>query len=387
MLTSLRSHFKLSTPRIIPQWSQYLESLNLQKRQLKTRFLNSHGYESRGFRLLKQITDLIDPDFISYLLKQPDDYARYLNGFLPLARESARLFQPVESGRAYRKMFYEKGLFSTSEYFCPVDDVDHLSTLPMEEGWESWTEVQPVHLWYNDSPEYTMNVLKGRVEYKYTNPTFAIIFVDTIALMFKYYKYMTSQIDLGTEKTLHKFIHEHVFSFFFEDLQNIWVLNQVLLCTQVPDGEETVDSLMVKIGASNRQYGYVGGRHQEAVEHLLDAMDDVRDGNIRVNSLLSSKLLPSGSIIDRIYYSFKYLDVAHTQQLKYMRMLRDMPMVDLLLQMNGWRPDNEIYKSLVRDLRYQLKRLQSSKPWSRIYDSSIRAHLYAWTESTIEKLG
>lgn len=386
MLTTLQSHFRQTTPKTIPKWSQYLESLQLQKSQLQTRFLNSYGTESRGFRILKQIIDQLDTDMIIYLEKQPDDFARYLNGFMPMQRNSIRLFQPTESGRAYRNVFYDKGIFATNEYFCPVDDVDHLFTLPFTKSWEEWDKVQPVHLWYHDSPEYSLNLIKAKVHFKYQNPSYAIIFVDVIALLFKYYKYMTTRIIGEEEKSLHNFIHNHVFKFFFSDLQNIWILNQILLCSNVVDLTQDIDAITTQIQLSNRQYGYIGGRHTEAIESLLRAFDEVRDGKVRVNSLLSFDLLPTGSVIDRIHYAFNYLDVAHVQQYKYMRILRDMPIIDLLIQMHGWRADTETYKSLTKALRVVLQRLQVNKPWSKIYDSSIRMHIKDWIDRTLDKI-
>lgn len=383
MLDNLKSHFRHATPKIIPQWTQYLNSLQIQKEQLRTRFLNNYGGEPRGFRILKQIVDYVD---VEYLDKQRNDFDRYINYFLSVRNNAERLFQPVESGRVYRKMFYKKGLFATNEYFCPVDDVDHLSTLPMDKSWEEWEKVQPVHLWYHDTQEYSLNILTGQVAFTYTNPTYALIFVDTLALMFKYYKYISSPTTGEEEKTLHNFIQNHVFKFFFDDLQNTWLLNQILLCCDIADTSRSIKEITSDIQKSNRQYGYIGGRHHEAVEDLINALDDVRDGNVRVNSLLSAKLLPSGSLIDRIHYSFKYLDIAHMQQYKYIRILRDLPLLDLIIKMHLWRPDTETYKSLARNLRFELRRLQTNKPWSRINDSAIREHIQTWLDSTLEKV-
>ncbi len=382
MLDNLKSHFKHATPKIIPQWSQYLTSLQLQKEQLRTRFLNNYGGEARGFRILKQILDYVD---VEYLLKQRNDYERYINYFLNVRNNVERLFQPVESGRVYRKMFYRKGLFATNEYFCPVDDVDHIQTLPMDKSWEEWERVQPVHLWYHDTQEYSLNLLTGQVAFSFTNPSYALIFVDVIALMFKYYKYISSP-SIGEEKTLHNFIQNHVYNFFFDDLQNIWILNQILLCCDVADTSKDIREITTELQKSNRQYGYIGGRHHEAVEDLLEALNLVREGNLRVNSILSAQLLPSGSIIDRIHYSFKYLDIAHLQQYKYVRILRDLHLVDLIIKMHMWRPDTEIYKSLARNLRYEVRRLQMNKPWSKINDSVIRTHVQDWVTALESKV-
>lgn len=385
MLEKYSTHLRKATPKIIPTWTQYLTSLNIQKEQLRTRFLNSYGMEARGFQILRQMLDPVAED-IEYLTKQPHDYARYINYFLPTRANADRIFRPVDSGRVYRKVFYKKGLFATNEYICPVDDVDHLATLPLGQSWEAWKSVQPVHLWYHDSQEYTLNVLTGQVLFKYTNPSYSVIFIDSIALKYKFYKYMTSDVEGESAKTMHTFIQKHVFPFFFDDLQTIWVLNQILLCCDIEDTSRDTDDIMSDIQASDRQYGYIGGRHHEAVEDLLHALDDVRHGHIRVNSLMSAHLLPTGSIFDRIDYSLKHLDIIHLQQYNYMRILRDMSLFDLIVKMHMWRPDTEIFKSLARQMRYELNRLKINKPWSKINDTAIRAHVELWVNSTLEKV-
>ena len=386
MLEELYMHFHEANPRVLPKWEQHIQTLQLQKNILTNRFLNIYSPESRGFRCLRQVLDQIDSAEIEYIFKQGNDFSRYINCFLPLQRNSNRLFQPVESGRAYRHTFISRGVYSTNEYICAVDDVDNLSTLPLDKNWEEWNKVQPVHLWYHDSQEYSLNLLQTKVKYTYTNPTYAIIFIDVIALLFKYYKYMTLDIPNETEKSIHNFIQNHVYRFFFTDLQDIWLFNQLLICTNLTDSTENISSILDEVTLQNKQYGYLGGRHITAMENLMLALNDVRNGNLRVNSLLSSKLLSTGSLLDRINKSFKYLDVAHIQQLQYMTILRDIPMIDLILQMHRWRIDTEAYRSLARELRWKLRRLMNNRPWSKIYDPVIKNHLKSWLENTLTSI-
>lgn len=386
MLQELATHFREATPRIIPKWSQYLESLDFQKDQLKRRFLNVYGAESRAMRILRQMLIPVDTD-IEYLKNQSNDFARYLNWFTKLEGTVTDIFDPVQGGRAYRKTFYKRGLFSTNEYLCPVDDVDHISILPFDKSWEEWEKVKPVTIWYHDTDEYSLNIVQGNVITKYTQPTYSVVFIDTISLLFKYYKYMTCDITGEHEKTPHNFLWKHVFSSFFDDLQNIWVLNRILYCASIIDNEENSKIILQQFPPSDKQYGYIGGRYLESMESLFEVFQDVKDGNLRVNNLLSSKLLPSGSILDRIHYSWKYLDVPHLQQYRHMRIIRDMPILDIILKMYAWRPDTEMYRTLRRDMLVHLRRYKSNRFWAKIADAAVRAKIEDWVLTTEESLG
>lgn len=377
MLQEISSHFQRYTPRTLTHWSQYLSTLKLQKNDLRTRFINSYGVESRGFRLLHQVLNTVE---IEYLKNQTNDFHRYINWFFPMRNVSNRIFYPIETGRAYRKVFYKKTIFAPTEYICPTLNVDHLSTLPLGKSWTDWECIQPVHLWYNDSIEYTLNILQNQVSYKYNPPGHALIFVDVIALMFKYYKYMTSDI-AEASKTPHEFLHKHVYSFFFQDIQNSWILNQLLLCVEFTNSDTNVQQLI-----EDKQYGYLGARYVEAMSSMVDILKDIKDGNLRVNSLLSSNLFPTGSLIDRIEFSFKYLDVEYLRQYTYILLLRDIPVVDLIIKLYQWRIDTPAYKTLAKDLLQLLKRYKNNKPWSRIYDSSIRLYISDWVDKTIDLL-
>ena len=59
----------------------------------------------------------------------------------------------------------------------------------------------------------------------------------------------------------------------FEDLEEIWLFNQILLCVAIED--KTADykdiSLIQKI--SDRQYGYVTSRHEDAMDEILNTLE------------------------------------------------------------------------------------------------------------------
>ena len=105
---------------------------------------------------------------------------------------------------------------------CPIDTISYPSILPFQKNWYAWEKVKPVHIWYHNSEEYTLNFLKNSIAFKTEQPTHGIIFIDTISLILKYYKYLMTDLPNEPEKTMHNFIHRHVLNTVFEDLEEIW---------------------------------------------------------------------------------------------------------------------------------------------------------------------
>lgn len=385
MLSRLTDHFHPASPKVFPKWTQYVDYLKLQKRVLKKRYLNSDVYEARCFHILKHLLKTMERD-MEYLMLQQNDFSRYLNYFKEVAQSTYDTFAPARTGKAYRKAFYKKGLFATTEYLCPVPDVDHLKTLPLDKSWDDWEKVKPVHLWHHDTEEYTLNIFSGGIVTKYNPPTYSIICIDAVALMFKYYKYMTMDITGETIKTMHDFIHRHVLVHLMDDLLEVWLFNRINYISKLAEEGESVRSLVNISPMSDRQFGYVGGRYGEAMEELYKAMIQVKEGSVRVNSILSAQLLPNGSILDRINYMNTYLDIPDTFQYMPVVLMRDIPTIDLMSRMYAWRPDMTMYRTMRRDILVELRRVKRGRCWERIYDSSIRLLVEDWMTRTEESL-
>lgn len=369
MLYDLRRHFYNNTSkRVLPDWNMMLNSLNYQRNELQRRHMLNYGADSRCVGILKHMCGLLD---MEYLTSMRNDFDRYLNYMRFIKKVLDGVFNPAKTGRAYRKAFYTKKVYSTSEYLCPVDDVDHLSFLPFDKPWEYWKQIKPVTLWYHDSKEYTLNLLKDQVEFSYVQPTYAVIFIDAVTLGFKYFKYMTSDLPEEGEKTLHNFVHRHVMNLLYPDLQEIWLTNEIIHCSeQMLQYEDTLNVDELTETLTNVQYGYRTQKYKEAIDELVTVLTLVKKGNLRVSSFLSSDVYPNNkSIVTKINDSFKYLDIEHISQLKFMELFRDLPMLLLITNLYALCP-NEYYKSYCRDVRVLLNRAKSSQFWNTFVDSN-----------------
>lgn len=360
MLENIKKYLLPVTPTIVPQWNQHLEELTIRRKEVKRRFLNFYGADSRALRTLKHVAGSIDLDYLKYC---KNDYDAYSNYFRFFGNVADYIFNPTKFGKAYRKLFYHKTHFATTEFIIPNSDIDHIKTLPIGHDWSIWSKVKPVTLWYHDSTEHSLDLLNDQVKFRYEQPNYSVTFIDSIALGMMYWKYLNTPI-LTEEKTLHNFLHKYVFSKLFEDLEDIYLINRI---------KNIINGLEDNITNSDVLYGYSGGRELEANKRLAMKITDIKNGNLRPNNLLSSPLLTNNtSILGKLSYSFEYLDIEHLKQYEYCRILRDLPYLDMIIKLHEFRNDSSYYQQLTQELRIYLKRYITNKVWSSIADSTIR---------------
>ena len=384
MLELLGKYLYKASPMLIPVWDQYLDDLTILRNELHRRYMLNYGADSRCLRILSMMAGETD---INYLVKQKNDYDRYINYFFPSQQIWNDVFRPTKNGRAYKKVFYKKGIYAPNEYLCPCDDVDHLKILPMNKPWEYWKHVKPVHIWYHDSNEYTLNMLENKIAFKHSIPTYSVVFIDSISLAFKYYKYITSDIPEEGEKSLHNFVHRHVLSLLFQDLQDVWITNQVLNSIEMvkdPENEELMENIVNE--KVDIRYGFRGTRFKEAIDRLTSRIYLIKQGNNRPQNFLSSKIYPSGSIIDKINYSLIYLDMPHLRQYEYVSFLRDWKYFTILYELNKLNLSNPMYRNLCQELRIYVRRYKNSRFWNAIYDSSLRSKIDDYMNYLSEEL-
>lgn len=372
MLENIKRFLLPSSPTIIPQWTQHITELKLRKEELKRRFLNFYGYDSKALRILKHICSNVD---IEYLDTLKNDYERYLYYFTTFNNRNENIFNPTSHGKQYHHTFYTRTFFNTLEYLIPTGDNDYIKILPFDKDWEEWSKLKPVVLWYNDSNEFSLDILNDQVKYRYDQPTWATIFIDSCTLGMMYYSYIKKAPYMDDEKTIHNFLHRYIFSKFFDDLEDIWLLNQFKFLINNINNNQSIQEF-------SNLYIYQGGRQKEANTRLYNKILEIKSGNIRPANILSSPLLFTGSILNKINYGFIYLDTEHLKQYEFTRILKDLPYLEIILKLYNFRPDSSYYKELSRELRVQLYRYKINKPWSTLTDTIIKSTI----EEKIEEL-
>ena len=372
MLEDMKRFLLPTNPIIIPQWNQHINELKLRKEELKRRFLNFYGADSKALRILKHICANVD---IEYLDTLTNDYDRYLYYFVTFNNRNENVFNPTIYGKQYHHTFYKRTFFNTLEYLIPTGDNDYIKILPFDSTWDEWSKLKPVVLWYNDSNEFSLDILNDQVKYRFDQPLWATIFIDCCMLGMMYYAYLKKAPYIDDEKTIHNFLHKHVFSKFFDDLEDIWLFNQFKLVVNSVTEEQKIEEF-------NHLYVYQGGRQKEANTRLHNRLVEVKNGNVKPGGILSSHLLFTGSILNKINYGFEYLDTEHLRQYEFTRILKDIPYLEMILKLYSFRPDHSSYQELTRTLRVMLHRYKINRPWNNLTDTIIKTEI----EERIENL-
>ena len=69
-----------------------------------------------------------------------------------------------------------------------------------------------------------------------------------------------------------------------------------------------------------------------------------------------------------------------------MEIMRDLPILKLIMTLYSWRPETVMYQALCRDLRILTQRIQNAKPWLKIFDSSIKGYIQQEMDDLYEKV-
>ena len=185
MIDSIRNWLIYRNPRTLSLYQRFLKAQGIYIKEKYGRFFSQLGYDSSAIALLKYILNFGETDFLE---RQPNNIARYLYHVRYIYNDLINIFRRAIDGKAYKNLFFYTEKKRTLEYLLPVDDVNALTTLPMmSENWQDWRKVVPLRLWTQNSYEFTTKLLHSRIEFKISPPNYAILLLDPVALILKYY--------------------------------------------------------------------------------------------------------------------------------------------------------------------------------------------------------
>lgn len=350
---------------IVP-YNEFLSSQKIFVKNKYKRLFGSQGYESSGMKLLRYILQFIDMD---YMDSQVNNYDRYTYHVRIIRRDLIYIFDRVRRGRGYYNLFFDKNRFLTEEFLLPVLDTNSLIHLPLySNDWDVWRKVRPLRLWSHDSDEFTVNIINDRIKFKGAPPSYAVELLDVVALVFKYYIWFKFKKDLEPEQELVKhipqqyFLHKYVLCDLVWDLSNIWLLSNLNKLTKIKSINDLdyFDSSNMQVES---QYGWISMKARRGYETLWKLLNDTR-GNVRPESLLSSKILYGGSLNKRIRIIDESLDLPILAQYDYLRWLRDKQVLNLFIDIWKSREELPTTRKILVNVDRDFKRLLRTRPWN-----------------------
>ena len=377
MIEYILPYIKDMEARALPPYQTFIRN---EARFIKDRYdriYKSMGHETNGVKLLRYILQFTDQE---YLDKQCNNYDRYLYHLRYVHKNLTTIFDRVERGRGYRNMFLFHDSNPTEEFIFPIEDVNTITNLPMySDNWNDWRKVRCIRLWDHNSSEFTTKLLNDRLNFSTDIPSNAVILIDVVALIMKYYIWLHTQRENEIAKELAEltpqqlFIHKYVLSDLIWDNSYIWLINQINKMLVTPE-EEIKDTFSAENLRYDQQWGWVAMNSREGFESLYRLVNDTRR-NIRPESILSSKLLFGNTIHDRMILSYETLTLPGQKQYDYLRWMRDRKLLTLVINLFKTRPELPVTRVMNVNLRRHFKRVIVGRPWNVCNSISLRKEI------------
>ena len=141
MLSIITPYLVNMEKRAIPPYQLFLKQQAKIINERYTRLYNTAGRENRATAMLRFILNFVD---MEYMLRQPNNYYRYLYEIRSIIRSISESFDRVARGRGYNDTFISKSRYYTEEFIMPTEDVGTITNLPLyTDDWETWKRIHP----------------------------------------------------------------------------------------------------------------------------------------------------------------------------------------------------------------------------------------------------
>jgi hypothetical protein len=191
-----------------------------------------------------------------------------------------------------------------------------------------------------------------------------VIGIDTIVLTFMYHKY----IEANPKELfpLQTFIYNYVIIPLLNDLQDIWLRNQIShIVDMVSSGNyDRINELSDKV-KNFSDYNYIGSNYKGMIKEITDSIQKLQKGNFNVRSILDSMYLsnPTVSLFQHIEMLHKEWRLPELRQYEVSTYLKDMYVVKLLLKLFMLNKDSSESKNLMIRINRDIDRFHRNKFW------------------------
>lgn len=390
MLESFLPYMRVLDIRAIPPYQLFLKEQSKIIRERYIRIYKSLGHETRGVSLLRYILQFMDMD---YMKRQANNYDRYLYHVRFIKKSLEETFDRVRRGAGYSNMFFNKSDFSTSEYIVPAEDINTITNLPLEtNGWASWRKVRPLRLIAHDSNEYTINFLNDRFTYSDLPPSYAVLMLDVVALVFKYWSWYHTQRaneeaqDLAQDAPHQLFLHKYVLCDLIWDNADVWLLNTLAnIQSAIADGSYDPAMIQHESLQTEQQYGRIHLGATAGFEYLVKLFQGMSQ-TYRPEGILNTRVLFSGTISNRINELLNRWDMPILEQYDYLRWLRDRQLIAFFINSFKAKKDYPPTKRLLYYFTKDFRRLLGKHPWRYCVNIALKYEIESDMTSFLEKL-
>ena len=388
MISMLIPYLKNNAPKALPPYQTFLKQQAIFIRERFQRLYKSEGYESHAVRLLRYIINNADFDLLE---RQANNFDRYMYHLRFIRPSLNNIFDRISRGRGYRNIFFNSDK-KTEEFILPVEDINTLVNLPLDtDNWEIWKKIRPVRLWDHDSDEFTVNLLNDRFTFtRGFEPSNAVILIDVVALILKYFIWQKYQKELEPNQELamttpqQLFLHKYVMCDLIWDNANVWLLNQLnkALTSDISMSHMLFSQSSLCIDS---QWGWINAECERAFSYMMKMIGNVSK-TFRPEEFLNCKLLFGGNVSNRCKFTDNDLNLPLYHKYDYLRFLRDRKLFNIVLNSFKLRPELPTTKNLILNIRKDFRRMLVRKPWTICNSISLKKEIEDEMNMTYELL-
>lgn len=358
--------------RAIPAYQQFLRAQMRYVDRRYKRFQQAIGFESNAIRLLRFILNYLD---LEYMDRQVNNFDRYLYHVRLVQEDIARIFSRVKHGAGYTNIFFKKeSTGSTEEFILPIEDVNTLRLPIHSEKWEDWVNIKPVILWYHNSPEYTINIMNDQFHFTEEAPKQAIVLIDTVALLMKYYVWFHEErkneisLDAAMQTPQQLFLHKYVMCNLVWDSTDIALFQWF---NKIYDTDDVSDFDSNNLKSSDSQYGWVALNSRIAYESIYKLINEGK-GNLHPSVLFNTNFFTYGSLATRGEMINSRYVVPTNANYEYLRWLRDRDLLHAFVRLWSTRAKLPESKTIQVNLKRDYARMIKRRPWNICTNSDTR---------------
>ena len=287
----------------------------------RNRYLLAHPILTSGMELLRWMCLNLN---VAEMDARKNDIDRYTDIIKYSSLTFRQQIDPVYSNTIAGGRFVKKiGSIAPAEIFLNCEFENPLQELPLEKDWSEWQMIRGVRLLYHDSLELPEDFAKSMFTFKERVPNYLLFAINVPCLLFKYYKYLLDCRKDGSTANVDYFLKEFEYSYFFEDLYDIWTLNVLLRMIENPDDEvERIIrdiTMPIRFCTANMLFQGISG--------IKVFIDLIKQGSIKPQDFLAIHWFRGGrTILDEYNDNCKrFVSLPLTQRYFWLRSFNEFP--------------------------------------------------------------
>ena len=292
----------------------------------RNRYLLAHPIQTPGIELLRFLCLNLDIAALDKYTSDADRYTEVIKFFKDEYRASVdpNFSNTIAGGRWIDK----RGGVGPSEIILSCESTNPLTDLPFDKDWNEWRYLRAVRLLYHDSLELPEDFAKSMFLFKEQKPDYLVVSINVPILLFKYYKYTVACRKDNLQVNTAAFLKDSEYTYFFDDLYDIWTLNILLRIFENPDSsaDEIIKDVTMPIRFCT------ANMLRQGLDGIKEFVDLLRQGALKPQDFLAIHWFAGRSILDMLTENEHWVQLPPTHRYLWLDSIHWMPWYILILE-------------------------------------------------------